>query len=141
MSQFPSQSAPSLGSTGSPDAQGKVELTAGCGPLNLVNVSEPLKVGRLIGGVDDTSSEEVRIIPRIPPSWSGYRMENWSIYTSRGVVKADISYEKKDGKENLSLQVKEGGKIPKLAVRLPEKNGTVWKKKNNVEKIEFTTVP
>jgi hypothetical protein len=125
----------------SPDALGKIELTAGCGPLNLVNVSEPLKVGRLIAGVDDTSPDEVKIIPRVPASWSGYRMENWPVCTSHGVVRADISCEKKDGKVNFTLQVKQGGAIPKLSVRLPEKQGTVWKTKNNVEKIEFTSVP
>jgi hypothetical protein len=125
----------------SPGAVGKIEMTAGCGPLNLVNVSEPLKVARLIAGVDDTSSGEVRIIPRVPPSWSGYRMENWPIRTSHGVVRADISFERKDGKTNFTLQVKQGGKIPKLAVRLPAKNGTVWKKQGNVDKIQLSFVP
>jgi hypothetical protein len=125
----------------SPDALGKVELTAGCGPLNLVNVSEPLKVARLIAGVDDISSKGVKIIPRLPPSWSGYRMENWPVRTSHGMVRADISLGKKDGKINFVLQVKQGGAIPKLAVRLPGKKGAVWKSKNNVEKIEFTSTP
>jgi len=123
----------------SPEAPGKIELTAGCGPLNLVNVSEPLKVARLIAGVDDTSPKEVRIIPRLPPLWSGYRMENWPIYTPDGVVRADISFEKKDGNINFVLQVKQGGTIPKLAVRLPGAKGTAWKKENNVEKIKFTS--
>jgi hypothetical protein len=121
----------------SPDAAGKIELTAGCGPLNLVNVSEPLKVARLIAGIDDTSANEVRIIPRLPPSWSGYRLENWPIRTSHGVVRADISFEKKKGKINFVLEVKQGGTIPKLAVRLPETKGTVWKKQDKVKKIKF----
>lgn len=122
----------------SPDAVGKIELSAGCGPLNLVNVSEPMKVARLIAGVDDTSAKEVRIIPRVPPSWSGYRMENWPIRTSHGVVRADISFEKKDGKVNFTLEVKQGGAIPKLAVRLPEAKGPAWKNQRNVQKVQFT---
>src|SRR3984957_15932649 len=81
----------------SPDAKGQIELTAGCGPLNLVNVAEPLKVARLIAGVDDTSLNEVRIIPRLPPSWSGYHLEDWPILTSHGVVRADISFERTNG--------------------------------------------
>jgi len=93
----------------------------------------------LIAGIDDTSANEVKIIPRLPPSWSGYRMENWPIYTSRGLVRADIYCEKKDGKFNFVLQVKQGGAIPKLFVRLPETKGTVWKNKGNVKKIEFTS--
>jgi len=123
----------------SPDALGKIEMTAGCGPLNLVNVSEPLKVARLIAGVDDTSLKDVQIIPRLPPSWSGYRLENWPILTSHGVVRADISFVKKDGKENFVLQVKQGGAIPKLAVRLLETKGTVWKSRNNVKNFDFAS--
>jgi hypothetical protein len=123
----------------SPDAKGQIEMTAGCGPLNLVNVSEPLKVARLIAGVDDTSLKEVRIIPRLPPSWSGYRMEDWPILTSHGVVRADISFERTNGAAKFTLEVKQGGKIPKLAVRLPEKNKTVWKYQDNVEEMKLTS--
>jgi hypothetical protein len=121
----------------SPDALGKMELTAGCGPLNLVNVSEPLKVARLIAGVDDTSLKEVRIIPRLPPSWSGYRLENWPILTSHGMVRADISCEKTNGVVNFAFEVKQGGLIPKLAVRLPGENDTVWKHQKNVSELKF----
>ncbi|HEY1787677.1 MAG TPA: hypothetical protein VGJ73_05950 [Verrucomicrobiae bacterium] len=123
----------------SPDAVGKIELTAGCGPLNLVNVAEPLKVARLMAGIDDTSLKQVQIIPRLPPSWSGYRMEDWPILTSRGVVRADISFERDHGVVNFTLHVRDGGTIPKLAVRLPGKNETVWKYQNNVEKFESTS--
>jgi hypothetical protein len=125
----------------SPDALDQIELTAGCGQLNLVNVAEPLKVARLIAGVDDTSLDEVRIIPRLPPTWSGYRLENWPVCTSHGVVRADISYEKKGETVNFAIQIKEGGAIPKLAVRLPEKNGNIWKFQSNVEKLTFATAP
>lgn len=121
----------------SPEAKGQIELTAGCGPLNLVNVSEPLKVARLIAGVDDTSSKEVRIIPRLPPSWSGYRLENWPVYTGHGIVRANISFEKKEGKMNFLLQVQQGGAIPKLAVRLPGPKGTLWKRLDHVEECNF----
>jgi hypothetical protein len=123
----------------SPEALGKMELTAGCGPLNLVNVSEPLKVGRLIAGVDDTSLNKVQIIPRLPPSWSGYRMENWPVCTSHGLVRADISMARTNGTVNFALEVRQGGLIPKLTVCLPGKNGPVWKHQDNVEKIKFAT--
>jgi hypothetical protein len=124
----------------SPDARGKITLTAGCGPLNLVNVSEPLKVARLIVGVDDTSLKEVRIIPRLPPSWSGYRLENWPVRTSHGMVRADISLERTNGAVNFALEVKQGSSIPKLAVRLPEKKKTVWKRQENVERLSLASV-
>ena len=57
----------------SPDAEGILEWDQGCGALNLVCVAEPLKVGRLIVGIDDTKPQRVTIIPRIPTSWQGYR--------------------------------------------------------------------
>ena len=94
----------------SPDAQPPLE--SGCGPLNLVNVAEPLKIARLIVGVDDTSTNQVEIIPRLPPSWSGYRVENWPIRTSHGIVRADISCERKDGSIHFSLKIRQGGSIP-----------------------------
>jgi hypothetical protein len=121
----------------SPDANGKIEMTAGCGPLNLVNVSEPLKVARLIAGVDDTSLKKVLIIPRLPSSWSGYHVENWPILTSHGIVRANISFEKKNGLVNFILQVKQGDVIPNLAVRLPTKKGTVWRYQTNVKEVQF----
>lgn len=124
----------------SPEAVGKIEMTAGCGPLNLVNVSEPLKVARLIAGVDDTSPGRVQIIPRLPPSWSGYHLKDWPIDTSNGVVRADITFERKDGEANFVLQVKQGGPIPKLAVRLLENNKSVWKYQDNVEQFKFSAV-
>jgi hypothetical protein len=121
----------------SPDAPADVVADTGCGPLNLVNVTEPLKVARLILGVDDTSLQEVRIIPRVPPSWTGYRAENWPIRTSRGMVRADISYERKNGVATFTLKVRDGGVIPKLAVRLPEKNQDIWKRQPNVKEVRF----
>jgi hypothetical protein len=123
----------------SPDALGQVELTAGCGQLNLVNVAEPLKVARLIAGVDDTSLDQVQIIPRLPPSWSGYRLENWPVCTSRGVVRVDITFEKRGGTINLAIHVKQGGVIPKLAVCLPDGNKTIWKYQDNVGTFKFAS--
>lgn len=121
----------------SPYAKGKIELTSGCGPLNLVNVSEPLKAARLILGVDDTSLAEVWIIPRLPPSWTGYRAKNWPIRTQAGVVRADLSIEMHDGKARFRLRVKHGEDIPDLAVRLPGSNGFVWKRQSDVKEISI----
>jgi hypothetical protein len=121
----------------SPDAEGKIELTSGCGPLNLVNVTEPLKAARLILGVDDTSLKEVRIIPRLPPSWTGYEAKNWPIRMPSGVVRADLSFETKSGAAVFHLRIQQGANIPVLAVRLPKANGTVWKRETNVREISI----
>ena len=105
----------------SPDAEGKLDLEQGCGALNLVNVAEPLKIARLILGVDATSLETVKIIPRIPPSWKGVEAINWPIRTSLGMVNASILCEKTINKTFLQITVLNGKKIPKLAVRLNDK--------------------
>ncbi|MFI5387821.1 MAG: hypothetical protein ACHQ50_17060, partial [Fimbriimonadales bacterium] len=79
----------------SPDAAGKIPFDVGCGALNLVNVTEPLKVARLVLGVDDTSPKVVRLVPRLIPSWSGVEATNWPILTAKGVVHADILVERR----------------------------------------------
>ena len=102
----------------SPEAVGKTPLDQGCGALNLVNVSEPLKAARLIVGVDDTSPEEVKIIPRIPPSWRGVEAVNWPIRTSRGIPRAWIRCERTPGGLRFEIKLSGGQKIPRVAVRL-----------------------
>ena len=122
----------------SPDALGAAPLASGCGPLNLVCITEPVKAARLILGVDDTSAKEVRIIPRIPPGWSGCRAENWPIRTSRGVVRADLRFEAKDGSAAFSIRVKAGQSIPRLSVRMPKGEATAWKHKRNASEWQIS---
>jgi hypothetical protein len=117
----------------SPEAEGKTPLDQGCGALNLVNVTEPLKAARLMLGVDDTSLEEVKIIPRIPPSWKGAEATDWPIRTSSGIVKASITCQRVEGGIHLQIKLPAGQKIPKLAVRL---NGK-WFKAQDVTKADF----
>jgi hypothetical protein len=123
----------------SPDALGAAPLPSGCGPLNLICVTEPVKAARLMLGVDDTSAEEVRIIPRIPPGWSGCRAGNWPIRTSRGMVRADLSFEKRNGAAVFNIRLNPGQAIPRLAVRMPEKTGTAWKHKRGVSEWQITS--
>jgi hypothetical protein len=120
----------------SPDAAGS-DLAVGCGPLNLVNVAEPLKAARLIAGMDDTSLKQVSIIPRVPPNWQGCSAENWPIRTSTGVVRADFSFERTNGKEAFRLTVRNGKVIPKLAVLLPAGNKTVSKSYDHVTQVNI----
>lgn len=111
----------------SPDAVGKIELEVGCGALNLVNVTEQLKVARLILGVDDPSPRKVRIIPRIPPSWKGVRATGWPINTPCGIVRADIDVERlADGKTRFAISTEEAKPIGRLDVRLPSSRGGAW---------------
>jgi hypothetical protein len=123
----------------SPDAVGRIPLEQGCGVLNLVNVTEPLKVARLVLGVDDTSAREVRIIPRVPPSWMGVEAKNWPIRTRSGVVRADIRFEKKGKGAELSLKVAAGQQIGNLKVRMPSAKGNVWQERKNARDLSMRT--
>lgn len=116
----------------SPDIVGKMQLEQGCGALNLVNVTEPLKVARLIVGVDDYSSDEVIIVPRVPSSWTGYEAINWPIQTPKGMVIADLRCKKEEGKITFEINVKRGQQIPNLAIRFVTSKGIVWEKRNSV---------
>jgi hypothetical protein len=122
----------------SPEAPGKVELEVGCGALNLVNVTEALKVARLVLGVDDTSSKLVRLVPRVIPSWKGVEAKNWPILTSGGLVHADILVERHESGMKLTLKVKDGS-IPELSVRLPSAKGLKRFVRRNVKELSLET--
>jgi hypothetical protein len=125
--------------TYSPDAVGNVLLEEGCGALNLVNVSEPLKISRIMLGVDDHSQSEVDVIPRLPPGWEGVEADNWPILTSRGVVRARILYRKTDDGAEFTLTLAPKQQIDLLRVRMPAKNGYDWREQNQVRSVHFET--
>jgi hypothetical protein len=125
--------------TYSPDAVGKMPLEEGCGALALVCVSEPLKVSRLMLGVDDTALPTTRIIPRIPPGWKGVEASNWPIRTRQGIARADIRFEKKGTGAQLTLQLAPGQQIDELKVRMPSANGYTWREQKHVNAVRFTT--
>jgi hypothetical protein len=123
--------------TYSPDAVGKMDLEEGCGALNLVNVSEPLKVSRLLLGVDDSTLECIRIVPRIPPSWKGVEAHNWPIRTRSGTVRADIHFEKRETGAELTLKLAPRQQIDNLKVRMPTRNGYVWREQKHAISVRF----
>lgn len=125
--------------TYSPDAVGKIPLAEGCGALNLVNVSEPLKVSRLMLGMDDLSPQSTLILPRIPDSWTGIATRNWPIMTTSGLVRADISFEKKGTGGDFTLKLASGQQIDDLKVRMPSKNGYVWREEKHIHSVHFVT--
>ena len=125
--------------TYSPDAVGKVKLDEGCGALNLVNVSEPLKVARLLLGVDDYEPDLVRIIPRIPPNWKGVEAANWPIWTGHSIVRAHIEFEKRETGGALTISLDAGQRIDDLKVRMPSKKGYVWEERRHVNNVHIET--
>lgn len=125
--------------TYSPDAEGKIVLDEGCGALNLVNVSEPLKISRLILGVDDLDPGFVQLVPRIPPQWKGVEAKNWPILTNHGIVRAHIQFERVGTGARMMLQLARGEKIAHLKVRMPSKDGYVWREEAAAGPIQIVT--
>ncbi len=125
--------------TYSPDAVGKIKLDEGCGALNLVNVSEPLKVSRLLLGVDDLNPDFVQIIPRIPPDWKGVEAGNWPVWTGNRIVRAHIRFEKKGSGAEFTLKTAAGQRIEDLKVRMPSSHGYVWREEENVQTLKLAT--
>jgi len=125
--------------TYSPDAVGKIPLAEGCGALNLVNVSEPLKVSRLMLGVDDSSPQSTVIVPRLPDNWTGVAAHNWPILTTTGLVRADISFEKKGAGGDFTMKLAPGQQVSDLKVRMPSKDGYVWREEKHVGSVHFVT--
>lgn len=125
--------------TYSPDSVGKVPLDEGCGELNLVNVSEPLKVSRLILGVDDSSPRSALVFPRLPYGWTGVEAHNWPIWTTSGLVRADISFKKEGSGGQFTLKLTSGGQIGDLRIRMPSKDGYVWREEKHARSVHFVT--
>lgn len=104
---------------------GVAHFDQGCGALNLVNVAEPLKAARLVMGLDDFSGVEVRLVPRLPPSWQGYRAENWPIRTRSSLLQCSITCEREGNGlkvtvkgKGVDLEIKTGTSTPNLALPL-----------------------
>jgi len=125
--------------TYSPDAVGKIPLDEGCGALNLVNVSEPLKVSRLMLGVDDSSPQSILILPRLPDSWTSVTAHNWPILTTRGLVRADIAFSKNGTGGDFTLKTASDQRIADLKVRMPSKSGYVWREEKDTGSVHFVT--
>jgi hypothetical protein len=125
--------------TYSPDAVGKIQLAEGCGALNLVNVAEPLKVSRLLLGVDDLDPAFVRIIPRIPPNWKGVEAGYWPVWTGNRIVRAQIRFERKGNGAEFTLKTAAGERIGDLKVRMPSSHGYVWREEKNVQSLKLVT--
>lgn len=123
----------------SPLAVGKVTLAVGCGALNLVNVAEPLKVARLILGVDDSDPGTTVLLLRLPPSWKKIEAHNWPILTDHGVVRVDISFTNSEAGAVFHLTTLGKDKLTHLRVRMPSSTGYVWRERDHLSSALFKT--
>jgi len=96
-------------------------------------------VSRLMLGVDDSSLETVQIIPRIPDSWKGVEARNWPIRTRSGEVRAEILFEHKGTGGEFRLKLSPGQAIEDLKIRMPSKDGFVWREAKQARSAHFVT--
>jgi hypothetical protein len=96
----------------SPDNTAPKTWDQGCGALNAVCVAEPLKIARLIIGLDDSRPEHTRLIPRLPEGWTGYSVENWPALTNNGLVWLDLDCERDGDAFCFECYVRDGAKLP-----------------------------
>jgi hypothetical protein len=80
----------------------------GCGELNLVNVTETLKVARLVLGVDDRDPERIRLTPRLPPDWTEARASNLPVNTSTGIQRVTVQIVSRAGVPEAEIQGETG---------------------------------
>jgi hypothetical protein len=107
--------------------------------LNLVNVAGPLKVARLILGVDDSDPSTTVLLPRLPPSWKNMEAHNWPILTNHGVVRADISFTASGKGAVIRMTMRDKDSLTHLRVRMPSSVGYVWREHQSSSKIYFRT--
>ena len=100
----------------SPDDEGGPTWDEGCGALNLVCVAEPMKVARLVAGIDDVRGDPV-LLPRLPASWEGYRVRDWPVRTSAGTRRIDVDAERRGGRMRMEVRVRDGAVLPRLTVK------------------------
>ena len=84
-----------------------VDLWCGCGEINLVNVAEPMKVARMVAGIDSTP-DLTRLIPRLPEGFDGFEATDVPFAIQNGVLYGDLICKKEQNGVRFSLKLKEG---------------------------------
>lgn len=84
-----------------------VDLWCGCGEINLVNVAEPMKIARMLAGID-SRPEGTRLIPRLPEGFDGFTAEDVPFVTLNGVAYGDLACRKEPNGLRLTLKVEKG---------------------------------
>jgi len=72
----------------SPEWEGAWE--EGCGSLNLINIAEPLRLARMIAGLNGTAD----ITPILPNGFSGFKASGYSVVENGNVRYYDVVYDK-----------------------------------------------
>jgi len=86
-----------------PDIIDVQDTWEGCGALNLVNVAEPLKVARLLAGIDCAGINKLVFAPRIPNGWNKIEVKNWLMPKKNETITVNACYKRMNAGENAQL--------------------------------------
>jgi hypothetical protein len=125
------------------------QAKVGCGELNLVNAMAPIKIARLILGLDDTDPQSTMLRPRLPPGWDRLVATYWPVHvadtnypTGRDVhrvvrVNITVTAGLEGGASDVTLSVYGGRVLPRLCVRLGSATqGFRWRNFTNSSKTD-----
>jgi len=84
-----------------------VEPWAGCGEINLVNVAEPMKVARMVMGVD-SEAQLTRLIPRLPEGFDGFEAVDVPFAVENGMLLGNFTCKKENVSLRFALNIKDG---------------------------------
>lgn len=92
---------------------------------NLVQAAEFLKAFRLVIGIDDNNTNQIRLMPRLPWRWDSLSVHDYPIRTTKGLQRCSFQYHLDRSARMAVLRVSSGshginavrlGPFPRLAV-------------------------
>lgn len=101
----------------SPDMPDPESWDQGVGALNVVCVAEPLKIARMVAGLDDVNPAVTALRPRLPETWGYAQLTDWPVRTTAGVSRVDFELVRRDAGWDIHLVVVDGPALPALLVR------------------------
>lgn len=122
----------------SPEAVGKVDMEEGCGALNLVCVMEPLKIARLMLGVDDHRPAKIRLVPRLPVGWTRLEARHVPVLTEDRLALVDIDITATLEGEVQQASIRSDRTLPPLEVRLGTGRNPAWRSSKAEAEINLT---
>lgn len=82
------------------------------------DAAEPLKVARLVLGIDDRPGEPLRLVPRLPAGWNGMEAREWPVLLPEGLARANITMSNGSEGMHFSLVPADGRRVPQVHLRL-----------------------
>ena len=87
---------------------------------NQVQIAEILKVFAVMLGIDDAHPDVLKVLPRLPATWSGAEVRDYPVTTSSAgrVVQGRVSYKLRRSARGMRLHIQADQPVDRLAVRL-----------------------